>query len=89
MTLNTKTFFVGSQEDVAWQTLKVGTRQALSTSYLAAVVPLFSDSEVWRKSPESDQIKKDSIENHHMLPELSYKQINFFKLFINFFFFFK
>ncbi len=45
-------------EDIAWQTLKVWTRpEHLRTAYLAAVVPLSSDSGVWRKSPESDQIK--------------------------------
>lgn len=57
-TLNTKNF-LGSQEDIARQTLKVWTRQEhLSTAYLATVVPLFSDSGVWKKSPVDDQIKK-------------------------------
>lgn len=51
--------FVGSQKNIARQTLKVWTRQEhLSTAYLATVVPLFSDSGVWKKSPEDETIKK-------------------------------
>lgn len=50
--------FVGSQEDIARQTLNVYGQEHLSTAYLATVVPLFSDSGVWKKSPEDDKIKR-------------------------------
>lgn len=65
--------FVGSQEDIAKQKLNIWTRQErLSAAYLVTVVPLFSDSGEWKKSPEDE--KKVRKRNRHKLPDLTYNQ---------------